>query len=508
MHWADNFAKEIAKTRKKDEFVVESGITPSGVVHIGNAREVMTQLFVHLSLQKLGKKSRFQYIWDDFDRFRKVPKGVDKSFEEHIGKPVSKVPDPFGCHSSYANHFKAKMEAEMKILGIEMEYLSATELYEKCTFAENVKLALEKTELIKEILNRRRKEDLAEDWLPIELYCEKCKRDSTYTKYLGGYEIEYSCDCGFSNKIDFRKTGIVKLKWRVDWPSRWAFFGVDFESSGKDHKASGGSWDTSVIVSKEIFCYEPPVGPMYEFIYLKGQTEKMSSSKGNIATISDLLEIFEPEAIRFMYTQRLKKAIFVPFDTDIYGIYDSFDAAEKAFYGEAKADEETIRRYELSRITPFEKCPVRLPFSELVSVIQTVAPEKLEGKIKELLDKKSGYPNETDFELAKLRVEKVKMWLEKYAPDEVKISFNEAPAEIDEEYRPLLMSIAEKISGLEDEEEILNETYSLIKSSGFPPKEIFGLLYKILIDKERGPRFGILVKLLGKERVIERLKGV
>ncbi|MGC9310857.1 MAG: lysine--tRNA ligase, partial [Candidatus Aenigmatarchaeota archaeon] len=232
MHWADSFAKEITETRKKDEFVVESGITPSGVVHIGNAREVMTQLFVHLSLQKLGKKSRFQYMWDDFDRFRKIPKGVDRSFEEHIGKPVSKVPDPFGCHSSYANHFKAKMEEEMKILGIEMDYLSATELYEKCAFAENIRLALEKTEQIKEILNRRRKEDLAEDWLPIELYCEKCGKDSTHTKYLGGYEVEYSCDCGFSNKIDFRKIGIVKLKWRVDWPSRWAFFGVDFESSG------------------------------------------------------------------------------------------------------------------------------------------------------------------------------------------------------------------------------------------------------------------------------------
>ncbi|MGC9310491.1 MAG: hypothetical protein ACP5E4_02075, partial [Candidatus Aenigmatarchaeota archaeon] len=225
------------------------------------------------------------------------------------------------------------------------------------------------------------------------------------------------------------------------------------------------------------------------------------------ATLTDLLEIFEPEVVRFIYTQRIKKAIFAPLDMNIYGIYDSFDAAERAFYGEAEADEETERRYELSRISPLKKCPKRLPFSELVSVIQTVAPEKLDEKVKEILSGRGGDAKGRAFELAKLRVEKAKMWLEKYAPDEVKISFNEAPVEVGEKYRPLLRLIAEKISGLEDEDEILNETYNLIKASGFPPKEVFGLLYKILIDKERGPRFGILVKLLGKERVIERLKG-
>ncbi|MCK4429432.1 MAG: lysine--tRNA ligase, partial [Candidatus Aenigmarchaeota archaeon] len=67
MHWADGFAKEVIEKKDKGEFIVESGITPSGVVHIGNARELMTQYFVYKSILKSGMKAKFIYIWDDFD---------------------------------------------------------------------------------------------------------------------------------------------------------------------------------------------------------------------------------------------------------------------------------------------------------------------------------------------------------------------------------------------------------------------------------------------------------
>ena len=351
MYWADNFAKQVVEKKDKPEYIVESGITPSGIVHIGNLREIMTQYFVYQGILKLGKKPKFIYLWDDFDRFRKVPKGIPTEFEKHLGKPLTKVPDPFGCHKSYAEHFESMLEEEVSKLKLEIEYLSATDLYEKGTFTENIKLALGKTEKIKEILNKFRKEPLPKDWLPINLYCEKCGKDSTKVKYLDDYKLSYKCICGYENEIDFRKTRIVKLKWRTDWASRWDYFKVDFESSGKEHKSSGGSWDTSSQISKEIFGYEPPIGPMYEFIHLKGQKEKMSSSAGNVVTISDLLKIFEPSIIRSLYTQRLNKTLFIPFDLDIYNIYNEFDKLEKIYFGLEKEDEDSKRKYELIKTT-------------------------------------------------------------------------------------------------------------------------------------------------------------
>jgi lysyl-tRNA synthetase class 1 len=506
MHWADSFAKEIIETRAKGEYVVESGITPSGVVHIGNAREIMTQFFVHQALLKLGKQSKFQYMWDDYDRFRKVPKGVPEEFKKYLGLPVSKVPDPFGCHKSYAEHSADVLVKELKHIGVFPVFLSATELYESCAFAENIKTALENVDKIKAILNSERKEPLEQEWLPIHVYCEQCHKDTTKAKYLGDYDIEYECECGFSNRVDFRKVGCVKLSWRVDWPSRWAHFGVDFESAGKDHMASGGSWDTGILISKEVFGYEPPVGTMYEFIYIKGQKEKMSKSVGNVATLSTLLTIYEPEVIRFLYTQRLKKAIYVPFDTDIYSIYDLFDAAEKSYYDLQEDEEETKRRYELSQIERYKKCPTRIPFSELVNLIQTVSPNKVEAQLKVILAEKNKDFTGEDLQMASSRLKKAQFWLDEFAPVEVKVALSNEPFEIPVEYKRLIAKIAERISELDDEEAILQEAYEMTKAAGFKPKDIFGILYKALINKERGPRFGILVMILGKKEVVERLR--
>ncbi len=502
MHWADNFAEEVIK-RNKEEFIVESGITPSGIVHVGNAREIFTQYFVYESLKKLGKKARFLYIWDDFDRFRKVPKGVDKKFEAYIGMPVSKVPDPWGCHESYADHFKSKLVEELKKLKVDAEFISATELYEKCTFAENIKIALEKNEKIKEILNKFRKEPLEEDWLPIRVYCEKCLKDTTKLKYLGNYELKYTCDCGHENKIDFREKGIVKLKWRVDWPSRWQYYGVDFESSGKDHKSYGGSWDTAVLISKEIFNYEPPIGPMYEHIFLKGQKGKMSSSEGNVATLSDLLEIFELAIVRFLYTQRINKAIFVPFDMDVYNIYNEFDKIEKIYYAMEKGTEEDRRRYELVRMENYKKCPQRISFSELTFLVQFLPKENFSEKISEILEQRDVKMSEKDLELAELRAEKVRNWIEKYAPEDVKIKLSTEKIPLSEAEKEIIKEISSVLKKDLSTEDLQHELFRISKKHG---KAIFKISYKILIGKPQGPKLAYLIDAIGRKKVIERFK--
>ena len=504
MHWADNFAKQIIERKEKKEYIIESGITPSGVVHIGNFREIATQYYIYNSVLKLGKKAKFLFIWDDFDRFRKVPKGVPNEFEKYIGMPIYKVLDPWGCHDSYAEHFESKLAEETKELDIKLDFLNAATLYQKCIFSENIKISLENTRKIKNILNKFRKEPLAENWLPVNLYCENCYKDSTDINYPGGYELQYKCNCGYENKIDFRKTGIVKLKWRIDWPSRWKYFNVDFESSGKEHKASGGSWDTAIILSKEIFNYEPPIGPMYEFIYLKGQKEKMSSSKGNVKTISDLLKVYEPEVIRFVYTQRLNKAIFLPFDTDIFGIYDNFDLCEKMYYKIIEGKDDLIRKYELSKTEEYKKCPTRIRFSELSLIVQVTKKEKLAEHIYNLMFRRGYNLEEWETDLNLNRAKKAKNWIELYAPDEVKIKLcGDYKLKLDKEQKDALMKLSDILKRNISTEDLQKEIFNIAKES--IGKELFRLSYMLLIGKQSGPKLADLIDIIGRDKVINRL---
>src|SRR5262245_39750376 len=104
VHWADHAAQElIEKHEKKPVLVCASGISPSGVVHIGNFREVITVAFVVKALESRGRKVRFIYSWDDYDAFRKVPANLPNKemLEKELRKPLARIPDPFGKESSY-----------------------------------------------------------------------------------------------------------------------------------------------------------------------------------------------------------------------------------------------------------------------------------------------------------------------------------------------------------------------------------------------------------------------
>ena len=120
-HWADEAADRVIQEKgDKERYVCASGITPSGTVHIGNFREIITTDFIVKALERKGKKVRFIYSWDDFDRFRKVPENVPKTFEKYIGMALCDVPDPFNCHKNYALHFEDELEKSIKDLGFKI----------------------------------------------------------------------------------------------------------------------------------------------------------------------------------------------------------------------------------------------------------------------------------------------------------------------------------------------------------------------------------------------------
>ena len=130
-HWADATAERIVRQRgERDRYVLAAGITPSGTVHFGNMREIITPELVARALRRAGYGVRFIYLWDDYDRFRKVPANLPGAgWDGYIGAPLSEIPDPYGAASSYARHFAGVFEQQMARLGIEPEWISQAEMY-------------------------------------------------------------------------------------------------------------------------------------------------------------------------------------------------------------------------------------------------------------------------------------------------------------------------------------------------------------------------------------------
>jgi lysyl-tRNA synthetase class 1 len=476
--WADAIADQIIK-RKKKEYVCASGTTPSGIVHIGNFREAITTDLVARALQDKGKKVRFIYSWDDYDRFRKVPANVPEKFEKYIGMPVSEVPSPSG-NGSYAEYFEKEFEKSLEKVGIKPKFIRQGLMNKKCKYASLIKKALDNLGKIKKILNQYRKEPLEKDWYPLEVYCEKCKKDTTRIIKVEGYFVEYECSCGFKNKIDYRKKGIVKLKWRVDWPARWSYEKVDFEPGGIDHSVHGGSYMTGKEIVK-IYDYEAPLYQLYEWIRIKGGTE-FSSSKGNVTTLAEVEEIYEPEIIRYIFVStRPNKGFQISFDADVIKIYDEYDMLEEKYYNKTATPQER-RIYELSQIKLAKSKPEKVGFKHLITLVQ--------------IGKGKGE-----------RAKKVKAWLKQYAPEEFKFKVIEKiSTSLDKKQKQALVTLKESLAVKDfTEDELFNEFYDICKAVNLSNKEFFEGAYMTIIGKAKGPRLASLILAVGKEKIIKLL---
>jgi len=515
-HWTDLAAEKVIQEKgDKKKYTVAAGITPSGTVHIGNFREIITVDLVKRALEKRGRKVRFIYSWDDYDVFRKVPKNMPQQevLIKHLRFPVVDTPDTFGCHENYARHLEKEVEESVPTVGIKPEFLYQAQKYRCGEYNAEIKKALEHTEEIKKCLNEYREEGLDEDWLPISLFCERCHKDTiTELKWLGGYNISYKCDCGNEDSFDFNEKPIVKLKWRVDWPMRWNYEQVDFEPGGKDHSTVGGSYDTGKKIVEAVWNFEAPTYVMYDFIQVKGGAGKMSSSSGEVITLNDVLEIYEPEVVRWIFAgTRPNKEFALSFDADVLKLYEDFDKCERIYFGLEKVNEkDTIKQktaYELSIIGKIpQSMPYQPGFRHLTTLLQihSLDIEKTIGYFKKELK------NVHDKKRIKARAECAKNWLEKYASEEFKFALQEeCQVQVNEGQQKILHQLAARLSEREwTDVELHEEIYILCKNNNIAPPEFFKIAYQVLINKERGPRLAAFILAIGKEKVAELLRKV
>ncbi len=511
IHWADHAAEKIiAEKGDKDSYTVASGITPSGVIHMGNFREVITVDLVKRALEKKGKKVRFIYSWDDFDRFRKVPVNMPKQemLAEQIGKPLIDIEDPFGTEESYARHHEVAFEVPAKAMGIEPEYLYQGKINRAGTYVEHIKTALEKTEIIKGILNTYRKEPLAEEWLPIEVYDDESGKDDTPNKvYEGEYSISYDHN-GNRKTVNFKEHPNLKLKWRIDWPMRWVHEDVDFEPGGKDHGSAGGSFDTGKQIVKEVFGRDAPSFIRYEWIGIKGG-KQFASSKGLVITPKEMLEVYEPEMVRYLFAGTRPNAEFsISFDADVIKIYDEFDKLEREYFDPEvnKGEEfETQRRiYELSAV---HEVPKTLPFQPSFRHLTNILLAYELNVDKALEYYKDDVKSDFDKERLQLRANCAKNWLEKHAPDEFKFSVQESVPEgldVPEEFKAAFKECSTILKSRDDwtDTELHEAFYHMVKGKDLNIKEFFKYAYQIIIDRTKGPQLANFILTIGKERVI------
>jgi len=490
--WADALAERIIKEKgDKKEYVCASGITPSGQVHIGNFREVITTHMVVKALQDKGKKVKFIYSWDDFDRFRKVPSGVDKEYEKYLGMPVSNIPSPHNSKLSYAKYFEKQFEDSLNKIKIDPKFISQSDMNKKCAYAELIKVALDNNGKIKKILNKYRKEPLDESWLPIMVYCGKCGKDSNKITKIDEYKITYECECDFKETFDFRKKGIVSVKWRIDWPLRWKYEGVNFEPGGIDHSVHGGSYTTAKEISKEVFNFEPPVYQFYDWVTVKGIALKdFHSSKGNVITLEEVGEVYEPEVLRYLFVGKKPKSSFeISFDNDVIKIYEDFDQLEENYFN-GSLNQKEKREYEFSMLNVPKKKPERTGFRHLINLVQI-------GNLKGL----------SNYDL--IRIKKVENWLEKYAGEDMKFSLKgkiSGKFEIKEKKSLLeLKNVLEKRK-FKDEKELFNEFYGICEKVGIENSKFFSTAYMALLGKEKGPRLASLIISVGQNNIINLLK--
>ena len=163
---ADRVIAEGERRGAGTALVCASGISPSGPIHLGNLREIMVPHFVADELRRRGLTCRHILSWDDYDRLRKVPAGLPASFAEHVGRPLTVVPDPCGEHASWAEHFKEPFRAALNRLGVQITEISQTAMYASGAYREQVLHAMSHRAQIDAVLARYRTGLSPGEWTP------------------------------------------------------------------------------------------------------------------------------------------------------------------------------------------------------------------------------------------------------------------------------------------------------------------------------------------------------
>ena len=525
--------------RPDRQITCASGASPSGPVHLGNLREFLTVHFVAEEIRRRGVPVRHLHSWDDYDRFRKVPAGVDPSWQDHIGRPLSGVPDPWECHASWAEHYTAPLQASLRELGVEMEEVSQTVNYRAGTYRAEILHAVERRADIERVMSAYRTKAATEDddgtdtdtgtdtgagelaRFPYKPFCAECGRDTVEVTAYDDETADLSYTCtttGFEGQTNLRTDSNGKLVWKVDWPMRWEFEGVDFEPGGVDHASPGSSYTVGKELVAEIFGGRAPSFVGYSFVGAGGQV-KMSSSRGGVPTAADALKILEAPILRWLYVRRQPKQAFnVEFGAEVVRLYDEWDSLGRKAQDPSKRDAQVLayeRAVSTATAGRLPSAQVVVPFRLLSSVADVTAGS---AELISATVERAGHPHASVDDLQP-RLAKAMAWTSEFVDPADRTTVRDHPDEealaaLTEQERQWLGLLLAGLPEPLDLEPLTSLVYGVPKlARGLAlddaptdevkadQKEFFGLLYRLLVDAERGPRLPTLILALGADRV-------
>jgi lysyl-tRNA synthetase class 1 len=511
MQWLNKIVDELTRQYPDGEILVESGVSPSGTYHVGTLREVLTADAIMLEIRRRGRQSRHIHYCDDLDPFRKVPVNVPAEFEKYLGRPLCDVPSLDGQAASYGDYFLNDFLGAAEKLHMDMVVMRGSQRYRNGEMAEAVEMALVNVDAIREVIQTISGRQLEKDWAPIQVNEDgylKNRRfvsidtDKKTVTYLGADNNEHQAD--YSN-------GDVKLTWRVDWPARWWQLGIQVEPFGRDHATKGGSYDTGAGIIKAVYKAEPPMPVGYNFINLTGETKKMSKSTGNIISISELTEVLPPEVIRyFVLRYPPEKQLFFDQANGVMRLIDEF----AAFIANPNKTAEEQQLAQLCTVG-HDSVVSTVPFSHLVTSYQ--AANRDSDKTLQIISRtEHAGAAEGQADTIKRELTFIDQWLKNWAPEDVKFNIEENIDHLldnfSDEEKDYLRKLSEKIEQAPadaDAEWFHKAVYSFKESDGLSPQQLFAPLYKVLINKEAGPRAGYFLNDLNTQdhdRLVKRLK--
>ncbi|MDT2822399.1 lysine--tRNA ligase [Enterococcus devriesei] len=515
MHWAFQIATNLIQQHEDQQTPITcaSGVSPSGYVHVGNFREIATTYFVTRALKELGATPRYILSWDDYDRLRKIPKNVTGVAEENIGMPYTKVAPPTDSKTtaaSYGAYFEAMFIDDLAKLNIKPEFIFETERYENGAYDDELALVLTNRKKIYDILSRFRTEAAndaeRETYFPISLYCDQCGHDMTT---ISAYDeksqtLSYECrNCGHHGTQTIGQHQHIKLHWKIDWPMRWRYEKVAFEPGGKDHSSKNGSFDVAKAIAKEIFDWQAPLYQPYDFVNIKGQTMKMSSSTGNILTLPDLLSIYTPELVLYLYAKYQPKAQFdLGLDDDVLRNYAEFERLVQ----KAKTSELDEMNQQLLTLTGVDLEQTYPSFNHVVSILSLTANNQAIAK--DLLKNEAAYTEEA----INYILERASYWIENDAKTRL-VTINQQPDQ--KTYEQLSATVKEQLEKFAqlletattlDDDELMQKIYDLSdatdkKEKRTEQKELFSAIYQLTLNQDHGPRIPLLIKVVGPEKL-------